>query len=356
MEQALLTLEIGLHQRGIECAHVTCGWTDGVFARRLVAEGISAFPLKLGWFYIRRPLWTLDSIKEFPRAATALRRLVKTYKPDVIVHLYHRFFLVTYPILWKLHQCRHVYIESVTPANSVLDRLAYRLVFSKCPLMIVNSKDTEESFKKLGLNCRSIALVENGIDHSVLKPFVRRKRDPVRIGVVGQVIPRKGHDVLLMALKRLRRQGLDFRLVVVGEGEAEFTKKLRASAIDWQLERFITWSGVIYDKQAIYEQIDVLAVPSRSEAFGLVAIEAGAAGLPVVASRVGGLQSIIVDGETGILVAPEAEGELADAIGRLITDPKLRRAMGEAGRRRVESQFGADRMADNFISAIAAIG
>lgn len=352
MEQALLTLERGLQKQGVTCAHVVSGWSDGLFARHLADNGILAFPIKLGRFYVRRPLWTLDTLRELPKAIVQLRAIVRSFAPDVIVHLDNRSFMTAYPILWDFKGA-HIYRESVTPsATSRLDALTYRAIFSACSCVIVNSDDTAAAFERGGYPKERVALVRNGVDCERIRPHNRHTGQPVRLGIVGQVIPRKGHDILFDALARLRQRGLAFQLVIIGEGDAGFERSVRAQASSLQLDPLITWAGVIYDKTAIYGQIDVLVVPSRSESFGNVTIEAGAAGLPVVASRVGGLQDVIADGETGTLVDPEASEALADALEALIRDPALRARMGEAARRRVETRFSAERWARDFVQEI----
>src|SRR5262249_3307495 len=221
-----------------------------------------------------------------------------------------------------------------------------------CSSVIANSIDTEQAFRKMNPGRSPISTVEVGIDCSLFTPKAREVQTTTYIGIVGQVIRRKGHDILLKSLMLMKRRRLDVYLVIIGEGEKEFSDVLKSQIADWRLDDSIRWMGVIQDKSIIYSQFDILAVPSRSEAFGLVAAEAGASCLPVVASRVGGLQHVIADGETGILVEPENAELLADALERLITNPALRNSMGMAGRRRVESRFSPERMAENFLRAV----
>lgn len=91
----------------------------------------------------------------------------------------------------------------------------------------------------------------------------------------------------------------------------------------------------------LYRTSDVLVLPSRSETFGIVAVEGAAAGLPVIATRIGGLAELVVDGATGMSVPPGDVGAIARALAALAADPELRRRMGAAGRRRAEREFDA---------------
>jgi glycosyltransferase involved in cell wall biosynthesis len=98
------------------------------------------------------------------------------------------------------------------------------------------------------------------------------------------------------------------------------------------------------DTVRYYRAADVYVMPSLSEAFGMAAVEAMAVGLPVVASRVEGIPETVCDEVTGLLVAPDDSGALAQALLRLLGDERLRRAMGEAGRRRAVQRFSWERI------------
>jgi glycosyltransferase involved in cell wall biosynthesis len=91
----------------------------------------------------------------------------------------------------------------------------------------------------------------------------------------------------------------------------------------------------------LYRSADVFVLPSLAETFGIAAVEASAAGLPVIASRIGGLQDIVRDGESGFLVEPGDVGALAAALSRLASDADLRARMGARGREHAEQRFDA---------------
>jgi glycosyltransferase involved in cell wall biosynthesis len=100
------------------------------------------------------------------------------------------------------------------------------------------------------------------------------------------------------------------------------------------------------DAQRIIRTSDIFVMPSFSESFGVAAAEASSYGLPVIASDVGGVPEIVRDGETGILIQPGDEAGLAEAIRRLAKDEKLRRSMGEAGRRLVAEKYDFEKCLD----------
>jgi len=137
--------------------------------------------------------------------------------------------------------------------------------------------------------------------------------------------------VLLHSVARLHSQGLPVRLVVVGAG----AEQASLSALSQQLgiDAITLFSGRV-PRAAIYAAIkgfDIAAVPSREEGFGLSALEAMAAGVPVVASRVDALQEVVLEGVTGMLCDADDPVGLADALARLVGDAALRQSMGAAG-------------------------
>jgi glycosyltransferase involved in cell wall biosynthesis len=118
----------------------------------------------------------------------------------------------------------------------------------------------------------------------------------------------------------------------------------------------ITWHGYESRLDVIYGAIDVCAVPSRfEEPFGLVAVEAGSRGIPVVATSHGGLSEIVLDGTTGFLIPPRAPKLLADRLAVLLQDVCLRRDLGRAAMARARSVFSAERMLADFEDLCTAI-
>ncbi|AGA57309.1 Putative glycosyltransferase ytcC GT4 [Thermobacillus xylanilyticus] len=174
---------------------------------------------------------------------------------------------------------------------------------------------------------------------------------------MGRLIPRKGVHHLLAILPKLAEAHPDVLLVIVG---SPFYGSHRDTAYSLRLKRMARAMKrhVLFVPYVPYTKVpdwflaaDIAVVPSKpGEAFGLVNVEAMASGLPVVASRVGGIVEVVEDGETGYLVNPaNMEAELLDRIGALIRDPELRSRMGAAGRKRVEEKFTWQRTAEAWM-------
>lgn len=148
----------------------------------------------------------------------------------------------------------------------------------------------------------------------------------------------KGHDVAVQALRLLRPRWPSLRLVVLGDGP------LAADLAAWvhDLDGAALLTGHRDDVMRVLDAADVLLHPSEQDAFPTALLEAMAAGVPVLASAVGGIGEIIVDGGTGVLLpAPVAPQGLAVQLERLLADPELRRRLGDAGRARFAEHFSA---------------
>jgi glycosyltransferase involved in cell wall biosynthesis len=162
--------------------------------------------------------------------------------------------------------------------------------------------------------------------------------DAPLIAMVSTLRPEKGHAVALAAHALLRDEFPTARLVIVGEGPVEraIEPLVRAAG------PAVVMTGYRDDVMAVLDAADVLLQPSRIEAFPTTLLEAMAASVPTVATRVGGIPEIVRDGCEGLLVdAPADAGVLAAGLARLLGDPDLRRRMGAAARARFEREFTA---------------
>jgi len=148
----------------------------------------------------------------------------------------------------------------------------------------------------------------------------------------------KGFQILRSACERLWSRRRDFELVITGDPDS--TTQEYESFIGWQSQNQLPH---------VMRQCDILVFPTLAEeALGRSAVEAMGAGIPVIASRIGGLQFTVLDGSTGLLFEPGNVGELAQQIERLLNDPELRQRMGDAGRERFEQHYTWDVILKRF--------
>ena len=178
------------------------------------------------------------------------------------------------------------------------------------------------------------------------------QHDGVEILFVGRLEPRKGIDTLLEAGVELLRERPQVHLRIAGADNpyassdprpyAERVKERLAQSPD--LLQRITFEGEVSESalDELFARCDIFCAPSRYESFGLMNLEAMMFSRPVVSCRVGGINEVVVSGETGILVDPDDAEGLAQALRSLVDDPALRERMGTAGRRRFEAEFSND--------------
>jgi glycosyltransferase involved in cell wall biosynthesis len=180
-----------------------------------------------------------------------------------------------------------------------------------------------------------IEVVANGID---LRRFAEVRADNVRaefgipgnralIGVVGRLHPAKGHSDLIVALALLRDGGYDATCLIIGSGELRAT--LEREVARHGLTDRVIFTGQRSDVPRLMAALDVLAMPSLWEGLPMTLLEAMALGKAVVATRVGGIPDVIVDGETGLLVTPGDTVALASALRRLLTETQLKESIGQ---------------------------
>jgi glycosyltransferase involved in cell wall biosynthesis len=183
---------------------------------------------------------------------------------------------------------------------------------------------------------------------------VRRRSHPdgaaLTIVCVANLNAYKGHTTLLSAVTRLRPDG--WSLLLVGDGPERSNIEQMIAAANLQ-ERVIIL-GRRSDVHEVLDTADLVVLPSYSEGMPNAVLEAMAHGLPVVASDVGGVRSLLGSG-AGIIVAPRDENALTDALQRLIDDPSLRAVMGEKGSELARGRLGVDAMRDATLSAISDI-
>ncbi|RLF06421.1 MAG: hypothetical protein DRK00_01640 [Thermoprotei archaeon] len=160
----------------------------------------------------------------------------------------------------------------------------------------------------------------------------------------GRHVYEKGVDVLLEAARIILSRRRDVKFVIAGDGPMRLHLMWLASR--YGLGDKVFFTGRLRDDELYraYKLADIVVIPSRYEPFGIVALEAMASGKPVVASNVGGLSEVVVNGETGLLVPPEDPEALARAIEELLENPRLAEEMGVRGRRRVEELYRWDKI------------
>jgi len=237
----------------------------------------------------------------------------------------------------------HVAEARFRPWHFALPRL---LVGGADCIICVSRGVRDHHARRSGLPPWRYVVIPNGIDAAAYaRDYALRARlreewnvgeGQVLVAFVGRLDRQKGVDTLLSAAETLAARAPRLRFVIAGDGPQ---RPLVERYVAGRESGRCVFLGHVADVRGVLSAADVLAMPSRWEGFGLAAVEAMAAGLPVVATRVAGLTEIVEDGRTGVLVAPDDAEAFARAIEELSADTRLRETLGRAGRRRAVEQF-----------------
>lgn len=236
--------------------------------------------------------------------------------------------------------------RELNPDKSLGQLLAQRVAYRFAHRIVTNSRAGAARLRREGIGRHRIVQVPNGIDLGSFFPSRERAAAPRRIVSVARLRPEKGHDVLIDAAGVVFREFPDAALSIVGDGP--LNHQLAALVSERGLGGRVRLSGHSDAVAATLREHDLFVLASRSEAFPNSVVEAMACGLAVVATRVGGIPELVDDGRTGLLVPAGSPGALAAALLRLLREPALARALGDAARAHIVSRYSFDRMVGQF--------
>lgn len=260
------------------------------------------------------------------------------YKSNALGLLLRRFWpmrLVTTAHGWVKHTAR-------TPYYYRVDRFCIRRYES----VLCVSEDIVHECQAFGVPAERCLLLENGIDTQQFARTLPTRAakeqcgfSPRRLllGAVGRLSEEKGFTHLILAADRLLTEGLDLHLVIVGEGDQlPELQQLIDSLGRGERIHLLGYRAELLD---LYQAMDVFVLSSDREGLPNVLLEAMAVATPVVATRIAGVPRLIQHEENGLLVEPGNVAELSTALGRLLGDAALRRRLGTAGRRTIETRY-----------------
>ncbi len=346
----IVTLDVlrGLKRAGWPLHCIISGWNNGDFPMRLEKLGISYSTIKLGWYYIRKLAWSLDSFIHYPRAIIKFLYLRKKHPHDFLYINSYRQLILLYPFIRK-NVVYHVHDPNRFSRQSAF---FLKIADRKILKYIAVSQFIRDDLLECGISGDKIVVIHNSVDPEQFDMIHAEKRNGAKIvlGIVGQVIPRKGHDEAIAAFSLLVKKGYkNITLYIIGTGDQAFEKKLKAVSKLAGIEEDIVWKGFVKEKEEIYKDIDILLAPTRNkEPFGMMAIEANLLGIPVIASNQGGLLEIIEHGYNGYLIHPNNAADLAQKIELFLQNNNLITVLGSNGRQRIMERFSYNKMIDKF--------
>ena len=273
------------------------------------------------------------------RGAMRFARVLREMHPD-IVHLHAGG--VSPRVVSKLAVGARVVVHYHSLEEEALTPRRLRRSALGADLVIANSRATASSVR--GADPQ---VVYPGI--KAPPPVARTGRAKVIVGVASRLAPVKGIVHLVDALALVARSHPQIEVVIAGDGPER--PRIEAAARNAHLEDRVHFTGWVDDIAGLMREWDIYAQPSLAEGLGIAALEAMSTGLPVVASDVGGLREIVIDGETGYLVPVKDSRALGQRIAQLADDAALRERMGTAARSRVVDCFPFERESETIFAA-----
>lgn len=311
----------------------------------VVSDGLGDAPERLRRAGVVVHQLPLASKWSFAARVPQLTRLFKTRKPQ-LVHLHGQFAgslgqvalalgrrpPTVYTVQWPS------YLADRGPASRFRNRVAERLsCFRATAVVAVSRHDRNELLARHLCEVDKLTVIHNSY---FVTPQVRRAipaHDHPIVGFVGRLVDQKGCDVLLKAIPAILVAHPLTKFLIVGDGPER--RRLEALCRDLRISSAVQFTGYDPSPGPRLRLMSLLAVPSIYEPLGMVALEAMACGVPVVASAVGGLPEAVDDGKTGVLVPPGDSSALAAAVIRVLGSRSWAAELGSAGRARADEHF-----------------
>lgn len=294
--------------------------------------------------HIELEVIAMNSRSDF-KAISRIRRSIKHLKPDIIhvhgtragalgrlasiglgkpviytEHLWTKNFSLSNKFLNFIHHIGGWFLDLFTTQNIAVSAAVKEF-------MVESSISYPEK----------IAVIYNGIEPTKVRADIFNNPHEIWLGTVATLIPLKGIQYLIQALPLIRREFPEVKLEIIGEGP--YKNHLVRLVKKKKLENFVRFAGFQTDVEKNLAKLDLYIQPSLSESFGLAIVQAMSVGLPVIATRTGGIPELITEGKSGLLVEPARLDELVDAVAKVIRDRGLALRMGEMARRESMIRF-----------------
>jgi glycosyltransferase involved in cell wall biosynthesis len=348
-----LELAEGLRERGAAVEVVSSRWSDGAFSARLGEKGLASRRMRLGFISatldLRNQWMTAVQAAYWPQLIRSYRAFLRDASPVRVVHTNWHHLLLLWPFLDPKRDL--FWLHEVVPGTPRYRR-AFQVLAGRLGLFVAVSRAVARSLTAIGIPPRQIQVVHNGISDVGLSSASKREPSQ-RLGIVGRVGDWKGHEDLIAAFAKIAPVLETAELHIFGEGAPEYEVLLKSQVAQHGLDARVRWHGFSRERAAIYREIDVCVVPSRSEdPLPTVAIEAAFSGIPVIAARRGGLEEIVEDGQTGLCFESGNRAALEARILELLPDAVRQKALGLRAREMALERFGRTRFLDEFVAIL----
>jgi glycosyltransferase involved in cell wall biosynthesis len=339
------------------------GGSERQFATLTRSLNPDSFQIKLGCLQKRGAfLDRIDQIAEFPLGGSFLTRQAHRARRALSKHLRangvavaHSFDFYSNLMLIPVARLAGVpvVIGSQRQMGDLLTPMQFRLqtaLFRLCDRVTCNSRAAANRLIESGLRKSKVMVIPNALPDAAFDetaPALPRRPGVLRVSLIARMNNRvKNHDLFMHAAARLASKFPSVEFLLVGDGPLR--QELEKLAVQLGIGARVTFMGERYDIPAVLAATDISVLPSSSESLPNAVLESMAAGVPVVATDVGGTGELIRSGETGLLVPPNNEVKLAEAIESLLESPALRVDYGRRGKQLAMAGYRVDHVRDQY--------
>ena len=340
-----------LNERGHEFKVISIKW-KGQSKYEKINNSIDIYRIPYLFSRIRYP------IPNFIKLTNKIKEICNNWHPDIMVYN-HMEYLTALPGLYLQKKIKIPVIVTIDSlpgvtwfcGNKIIDIIGYlysmligKRIFNAADGIQFLSSELYNYIPKLNIEANKVFVITRGVDTELFKPrngkeFLKNelgiKEENMVVLYVGRLDLVKGVNYLLQAAKEIVPHYKNVKFLIVGDGS--FRGEYEAFAKHFLDNIFFT--GFREDIPELMNISDIFVLPSLSEGAANVVMEASASGLPILATKVGEVSQIVLDGKTGILIKPKKVDSLVSAIEKLIADPILAKEMGKAGRKRMEEHY-----------------
>jgi glycogen synthase len=261
------------------------------------------------------------------------------------------------PLLTTIHATEHGRNDGVhTEIQRFIHEKESQLIMQSNQIIVCSHYMKEELLTNFHLHEKKMAIVPNGIELGEVKvnpneifPFVKNRK---YVFSVGRMVKEKGFETIIEAAQMAKESRSDVNFVIAGKGP--MLERYRKMVSERQLDHIVAFIGYVTDEQrnALLVNSEIALFPSLYEPFGIVALEAMIHSKPTIVSETGGLKGIIMDKQTGLLMAPGDAKSLLANVNFLLNNPVKAREIGEKGRKIVKGLYGWKRIASQTVKVI----
>jgi glycosyltransferase involved in cell wall biosynthesis len=341
----------------------------GPYSAQLVAAGFPHHPLR----HATRAMAPHRDVA----AVAELARLFRRLRPDIVhTHnpkpgIYGRLAARATRVPLVVNTQHGLYAQPTDRAARRLPVYALERLAAACSdVELVQNVEDVETLRRLRVPGRKLRVLGNGIDlarfalddatRSATRTEVRAELGiddaTVVVGAVGRLVWEKGYAELFEAARALLAERDDVAMVVAGPFDPDKGDPLRPQDVEAAADAGVRFLGMRDDPERLYAAFDLYVLASHREGFPRSAMEAAAAGLPIVATDIRGCRQVVEAGRTGLLVPVRDPAGLRAAIGSLLDDPASRRAMAAAARDKARAEFDQQTVIDRTLDAYALLG